>query len=487
MQSTNLRCLPFLAVALICLDQSIGSAAQQAVNPAPDPRDGQQPPAATQPPLNPTQEVAGQEPAGNAIAVGPAKLRLGGYVGLTGLHRSTNSGGGTGTRFASIPYGDELQGNVSETRLTAESSRLSIRVDADFSDDRARFRSLAGYFEMDFSGAAPGNVEVTSTSAGFRLRNAFAEVRYGESFYLSAGQAFTLMTAQKNQISMWPSDIELSQAIDTNYLAGMVWGRLPQFRLTWRPSKTFSWAASIENPEQQIGGGLVTLPACCASDIEAQFNVGSNQTSVPDVAPDFVSRVAFNPNGSVHIGVGGVLRIFRNSVAPYTDSFKQIGGGVNIDTAVRVTGTTRLLAQSAFGPGLGRYIGALAPDVVFHKDGSISPVFTTSWVGGVEQRVASRASLGGYYSGLISDSSYSQDVDGGYIGFGFPGSPNSNNRKIQELTGTFSTLTVTTENRGSAQIGIQVSWLKREPWSRGNGPPDASAFMFFAQVRYNLP
>jgi hypothetical protein len=487
MQSRDVHRLSFLALAFICFGELVGSAAQQTVNPVSDPREADQPVPPAQPPLNPTQEVAGQEPEGNAIAVGPAKLRLGGYVGLTGLYRSTNSGGGTGTRFAFIPYGDELQGNVSETRLTAESSRLSIRVDADFSDDRARFRSLAGYFEMDFSGTAPGNVEVSSSSVGLRLRNAFAEVRYGESFYLSAGQAFTLMTAQKNQISMWPSDIELSQAIDTNYLAGMVWARLPQLRLTWRPSKVFSWAASIENPEQQLGSDLVTLPTCCASDIEAQFNIGSNQTSVPDVAPDFVSRVSFNPSASLHIGVGGVLRVFRNSVAPYTDSFKQTGGGVNIDAAVRVTGTTRILAQSAFGPGLGRYIGALAPDVVFHKDGSISPVFTTSWVGGIEQRVTSRASLAGYYSGLTSDSNYSQDVDGDYIGFGFPGSPNSNNRKIQELTGTFSTLTVTTENRGSTQIGIQVSWLKREPWSRGSGPAAASEFVFFAQVRYNLP
>jgi hypothetical protein len=445
------------------------------------------PTQADQRPLNPTQEVAGQEPEGNAIGVGPAQLRLGGYVGLTGLYRSTNSGGGVGTRFASIPYADVLQGNVSETRLSAESSRLSIRVDAEFPDERARFRALAGYFEMDFSGTAPGNVEVTSTSAGFRLRNAFAEVRYGESFYLSGGQAFSLMTPDKSQLSMWPSDMELSQAIDTNYLAGLVWGRFPQFRLTWRPSKTFNWAVSIENPEQQIGDGVVTLPICCAADIEAQFNIGSNQTSVPNVLPDFVSRVTYNANGALHLSAGGVLRVFRNSVAPYTDSFKQLGGGVNLDAAVRATPTTRLILESAFGPGLGRYVGGLAPDVVFHRDGSISPVFTTSWVGGVEQRVTQRASVAGYYSGLVANDNFSLDGNGSYIGFGFPGAPNSNNRKIQELTGTFSTLTVATENRGSAQLGVQVSWVKREPWSQGAGPASASEFLFFAQIRYNLP
>jgi hypothetical protein len=42
-------------------------------------------------------------------------------------------------------------------------------------------------------------------------------------------------------------------------------------------------------------------------------------------------------------------------------------------------------------------------------------------------------------------------------------------------------------NRGSGQFSLQASWLMREPWSQGNGPASANAFMFFAQVRYNLP
>jgi hypothetical protein len=124
---------------------------------------------------------------------------------------------------------------------------------------------------------------------------------------------------------------------------------------------------------------------------------------------------------------------------------------------------------------------------VFHADGSISPVFAASWVTGVEQKVTERTSLAGYYSGVATRSNYAQDVGGSYIGFGYPGGPNSNNRRIQELTGTFSTLTVATENRGSAQVGVQVSWLEREPWSQGGGPPSANTFMFFVQVRYNLP
>ena len=197
------------------------------------------------------QEIAREEPEGPALDVGPARLRVGGYLGVTGIYRSTNSGGAPGTAFGTTPYADTLQGNVSETRLTAQSSRLSIRVDAPFPE--ARFRSLSGYFEMDFSGTTPGNIAVTSSSAGFRLRQAFAEVQYGDAFTFAAGQAFTLMTPPKQQLSVWPSDYEMSQAVDTNYVAGLVWERVPQVRLTWRPSEPSTGQCRWKIPNSRSG------------------------------------------------------------------------------------------------------------------------------------------------------------------------------------------------------------------------------------------
>src|SRR5262245_23760885 len=108
-------------------------------------------------PINPTQEVAGEKPTGPAIIAGPTEIRIGGYLGLTGIDRPTASGAGPGTSFASIPYDATVDGNVSETRLTAQGSRLSIRINAAPAPDRA---TLAGYFEMDFAGSVPGNVAV---------------------------------------------------------------------------------------------------------------------------------------------------------------------------------------------------------------------------------------------------------------------------------------------------------------------------------------
>ena len=468
-----MRIAPFAATTVLCgLCASVSA--------------GQQVPAG-EPSANPTQEIAREQPAGPALEIGPARLRIGGYLGVMGIYRSTNSGGGIGTSFASIPYEDTVQGNVSEARLSAQASRISIRVDADFPEPETRFRRLSGYFEMDFNGTTPGTVAVTSTSVGFRLRQGFAEVQYGRAFFLAAGQAFTLMTAQKDQLSIWPSDLELSQAVDTNYLAGMIWGRTPQVRLTWRPSPRINWAISLENPEQQLGREVVVLPECCASDIDAQYNTGSDELRVPNLMTDIVTRVAVNPIKPLHVDVGGVLRLFRHTVAPYDDDFKDAGGGASINARYDLTAGTRLLLQSGFGSGLGRYIGGLVPDAAFRRDGSISTIGTMSWVGGIEQTISPTVSVGAYYSGLDTDANFDLDTGGNYIGFGFPGASNSNNRRIQEVTGTGSYQFVRSPDRGSGQFSLQVSWLKREPWSQGNGLPSAAAWLVFAQVRYNLP
>lgn len=448
-------------------------------------------------PLNPSQELAKERPEGNALRAGPTETRIGGYVGLTAIHRSTNAGGGTGTDFGTIPYKDTLQGNLSETRFSAQQSRLTLRVDADFTKTQnsdikgrqPRFNRLSGYFEMDFGGNTPGGAAITSDSVGLRVRHAFAEVQYRDSFFLAAGQAFSLMTAAKDQLSIWPGDVEMSTAVDTNYLAGLIWTRMPQVRFTWRPSRQFNWAISAENPEQEIGDSLVTLPDCCRSDLEAQYNTGSNGLSVPNVMPDLTTRVAFNPIPAFHIDVGGVLRVFRHRVAPYDsgESFKTTGGGANVNLRFTPVPSTRLILQSAFGSGLGRYVGGVVPDAAFRADGSISLIGTTSWVGGIEQKLGSTYSLGGYYSGVVIDNNYSVDTDGGFIGYGFPGSTNSNNRKVDEITATFGWQVVNSPTRGSVQLGLQTSWLSRTPWDQTIGPRSADAIAFYAQLRYNLP
>jgi hypothetical protein len=458
-----------IAIALVL---ALAAADQAPPGPTPNPQ-----------PIQSTQEIAREQPEGPAIMAGTTEIRIGGYLGVTGIFRSTSGGGGPSTNFGTIPYSDTADGSLSEARLSAQSSRLSIRVNAAPAPGRA---TLAGYFEMDFAGAVPGNVAVTATSVGFRLRNAFGEGQFRGRFLIAAGQAYTLMTPAKNQLSIWPSDYDLTDAVDMNYVAGMMWGRVPQVRFTYRPSPGFNWALSVENPEQQIGNGEVTLPSCCG-ELSEQYNNGSNGLDTANLMPDIVSRVAFNRGQTLHVDAGGVVRVFRQTLKPYNSSMKQVGGGVSANARYNATTTSHLLAQLASGAGLGRYIGGLVPDVSFGADGAIHPIHTISWVAGFEQRISDHTAISVYDSGVHPDANYSIDVDGHDIGFGYPGAPRPANKTIHEITGVYAWRPWQIENRGSLQWTTQLSWLTRTPWPGGTGPSSADALLFFTQLRYNLP
>src|SRR5262245_13380898 len=122
------RGLPSAILFLLLLSASRASGQAAAADPSPpSPPSAAQAPQEAPPGLNPTQEIAKETPEGPALNAGPTEIRISGYLGVTGIFRSTNVGGGTGTSFASIPYNDTVEGNLSEARVTAQSSRLSIR------------------------------------------------------------------------------------------------------------------------------------------------------------------------------------------------------------------------------------------------------------------------------------------------------------------------------------------------------------------------
>jgi hypothetical protein len=54
-------------------------------------------------------------------------------------------------------------------------------------------------------------------------------------------------------------------------------------------------------------------------------------------------------------------------VAPYDRDVKATGGGVSVNVRVNRTRTTKIFGQSAFGSGLGRYIGGLVPESVARR------------------------------------------------------------------------------------------------------------------------
>src|SRR5512140_3283668 len=112
------------------------------------------------------QAAAAPPPDGPlAIHLGSADFLIGGFLDATAIMRSTNVGSGIGTSFNTIPFENTPQGNLSETRLTAQNSRLSLAITT-----KVGAANVKGYVEADFLGNAPPNLNVTSNANTLRMR-----------------------------------------------------------------------------------------------------------------------------------------------------------------------------------------------------------------------------------------------------------------------------------------------------------------------------
>jgi hypothetical protein len=430
-------------------------------------------------------EIADVTPATPALKLGPAKVRLIGYPALTSVWRSTNNGGNVATNFNNVPFDDTVAGTTSEYRLSPQTTRLAIRVDADLKSS-----DVAGYFEMDFVGAPVGGNLVTQSGYPFRIRQAWFDWRKGK-WEMTAGQLWSLMTPNKEGISPWPGDVAVTQVVDLNFVAGIVVGRYPQFRAVYRPSGKVAFGFSVENAEQQVNNTVV-FPSALTSTLNTQYNTGTNGLNVPNMTPDFVFKGSFDnkfAGRNVHFDVGTVVRTFRswNGAGPSGKDYA-LGWGVGANFNVEVVKGVRWILDGFAGDGAGRYIGGLAPDVIVRADGSISPIHSYSWVSGFEIAPTRATGLYFYYSGLYAQKNSTLNSDGTCcVGFGFPGASNAADRSIEEATGGYSRVFWSHEGLGSVQWGLQYAHVWVNPWVAGTGPRYANTNMVFSQVRYNLP
>lgn len=433
-------------------------------------------------PLNASQEVRFSDTS-PTLKLGPADIRLEGYVALAGLFDSANVGGSIGTNFAAIPYKNTPEGNATEFRLSSQRTRVAVRVDA-----KPKNADLTAYLEADFRGTTSGTVAVTSSSFGFRVRQAWIDYRR-DKFQVSAGQMFSLLTPVRSEVTPNPSEVMMSYAVDAQYLVGLVWNRAPAVRFAYRPNRTSTFAVSLENPEQQVVNG-VKFPAALASVLSTQYNTGNAELKTPNVAPDVVIKGSFNFGQSghqFHIDTGAVLRTFRSyDPANVTQHKTATGVGGNLNIGFDLTRRLHFLANGFLSSGGGRYVGGLVPDVVVRANGDISPIKAHSWVSGFEFAATPRTTLSTYYSGTYASRNTTIDSDGSVVGFGYPGS-NAARRVIHEWTLGWGQLFWNSESAGSIQFGSQYSYIKTNPWSAGTGPRSANAHLIFGQIRYNLP
>lgn len=423
--------------------------------------------------------------------IGGAEFSPLGFLDLTSVYRSTDVGSGIGTSFGSIPFnGTSPAGQLSELRFSAQNSRIGLKVDSNPGDFKVR-----GYLEADFLGNAAANLQIGSHSDTLRMRLYWVDVRRGK-WEVLAGQSWSMMTPNRVGISPMPGDIFYSQDMDTNYQNGLVWLRTPGVRLVFHATDNVTWGFALEDPEQYTGG-LVTFPAGFNT---SQVDDAGGNSKTPNKAPDIESKLAFDthPNGggrNFHVEIAGIYRAFRLNT-PGLGNVTKSGGGGSINANLELFKNFRLIANTFWSDGGGRYIFQLGPDFTVNVNGAgnfvPSPLHAGSGIGGFEYTIK-KSLLYAYYGGVYFGRDFQQVTAGPpptFTGYGYPGSNSSQNRTIQEGTIGLNQTLWSDKKYGDLKLLTQISYLSRNPWSTTGTPGNAASAhlgMSFVDLRYDLP
>ena len=431
----------------------------------------------------------------------PLQFRLGnayftpvGFMDFTAVFRDTAPGSNIGTSFGSIPYRNytttNVTGNLSEFRMSPQNSRIGMRVDA-----MVKGAKVIGYWESDFLGGTGnppvGNISVSSNSYPFRLRLYWVDLRKGK-FELLGGQTWSLMTPGRKGISPLPGDLFYTNVIDVNYVAGLVWGRIPEFRMVYHPSDKVAMAIALGNGEQYIGGssggGAIVLPTNLATPYGSQLDNGTTTLAVPNMHPDIIAKIAFDPVKIFHFEIGGVERTFKTYNPLTAQYFVTEGAGVQVNLNLELVKNFRFLTNNYWSDGGGRYIYGQAPDLIIRNDGSPSPVKSGSTVTGFEF-TQKNLQLYTYYSGIyIARNVAVAPSNGNLVGYGYTGSANSQNRSIQEATIGFIQTFWKDGKYGALSLMGQYGYFTRNPWYvASNAPKNTHMNEVWLNLRYALP
>jgi len=451
------------------------------------------PAAATSPVYNPPlPQQAVVEPASSPVQlkIGDTTIMPVGFMDLTADWKDKNAGGSLGSNFGSVPYNNAATSKLSEFRFSPQNSRIGFRVDGNW-----KGAHFIGYNEFDFLGTSGGNnLSVTNGAFVPRIRLYWVDVRKGQFEFL-AGQSWSMLTPNRKGISALPGDLFYSQVIDVNYMAGLTWTRQPGVRFLYHPSEKVTMGVSFENPDQYIGGSAggstVVLPAALTALAGSQLDNQTNVQTIPNVHPDIIAKIAFDPSAKAHIEVAGIERTFK-VWNPLTSAYStKAGGGGSINANVEVVKNLRLVTNNYWSDGGGRYLFGQAPDAVVRADGSISPIHSGGTVDGFEAVVNKNTLLYAYYGGIYVGRNVVVDANGtSLVGYGYRGSANSQNRAIQEISFGFNQTLWKDPKYGALNFMGQYEYLLRSPWywaanvAGGKGTHDNTIYFNF---RYTLP
>jgi hypothetical protein len=420
--------------------------------------------------------------------IGSADIRLGGFVDIENIYRTTNTQNNIATNYAAIPYSDTPQGHLSEYRLTAQFSRFNIRV-----TDKIGDTDVAAYCEADFSGNDATNAYQTVNGHTLRMRLCF--MRFQRSKWeILGGQTWSWLTPNRIGIGPNPAELAITYNEDQNIGVGLPYTHL---------NDHWALGVGIEDPNQYIGT-FVALPSAFASTVGPQFDNGS-QIGTPNLFPDILPKITYDTKiAGRHFHLEGVglvtgVRSATKAVGGTTfASHSAVGGGGSIATNFELFKNFLFLGNAFWSDGGGRYLVADGPQLVIRPNAAgtnIFPSLVHAGAGsvGFEWIANQQSAFAVYYGADYFGRNFFPDTTntaapGTIIGYGGPGSPNTNNRALQQITFDWLQTFWKSDMHGSLQYYTQYSYLTRAPWFIDpDTPKNAHLSMVYAGVRYVLP
>jgi hypothetical protein len=432
-----------------------------------------------------------------SFKVGSADIRLGGFVDIENIFRTTNTQNNIATNFAAIPFSDTPQGRLSEYRLTAQFSRFSIDVADKFGEN-----DMHAYCEADFSGNDATNVYQTVNGHTLRLRLCFFDLKRGK-WEILGGQTWSWLTPNRSGVDPNPADLAITYNEDQNIGAGLPYTRAAEFRVAYHLNDHWAFGLGIEDPNQYIGT-FVALPSAFATTVGPQFDNGS-QIGTPNLFPDILPKVAYDTKIAgrhFHLEAVGLVTGVRDTVKPVGGtnfvSHSAVGGGGSIAANYTLFRNFLLLGNAFWSDGGGRYLVGDGPQVVIRPNAAgtnIAPSLVHAGAGsvGFEWIANPRSAFAVYYGADYFGRNFFPDTTntaapGTIIGYGGPGSANTNNRAIQQVTFDWLQTFWKSDMHGALQYYTQYSYLTRAPWFVDPGAPkNAHLSMVYAGIRYVLP
>jgi hypothetical protein len=446
---------------------------------------------------NPQAKQAGPPAPPASIKIGDAVLTPGGFVDFENIYRTTNTQSNIATNFAGIPFSNTALGSVSELRTTAQFSRLNFKI-----EDTFRGTDFLGYVEGDFSGNSAPGVYQSVNGLTNRLRLYFGYARHGKWVFVG-GQTWSWLTPNRDGIGPLPSDLAITYNEDQNLGVGVPYTRAAEFRVGYHPNEHWAIGVGIENSNQFIGS-YVALPAQFTA-IGSQFDNNAN-AGAANLMPDIIAKTTYDTSLGArhfHAELTGFLTGAHASVTPVgATEFRThttFGGGGQFATNYDLLPNKLVVLANVFwSDGGAHYLVGTGPQLVVRPnpagtDVNLSMLHAGAGSAGLEWRASPKEAFAVYYGTDYYGRNFFPDTTntahpGTIIGYGGPGSPNTNNRAIQEATFDWLLTFWKSERYGALQYYTQYSYLTRTPWYVGPGDPkNAHLSMVYVGVRYVLP